>query len=89
VFREVTTGGTVLRVAVVDEELDLVARTRRTSLRYERWVDGSAAVAERVWLTHWYGWAGFEALAAQAGLVAATVVDPDDPSAATVTLRRA
>ena len=89
VFREVVTDGTRLRVSVVDEELDLAARTRRTSLRYERWVDGSVEVAERVWLLHWYSWAGFEALAGEAGLVATTVVEPDDPSAATVTLRRA
>ena len=87
VFREVESDGAVLRCAVIDEELDLAARTRRTTLRYERSVDGALEVAERVWLLHWYTPARFEALAVEAGLEPTTVVDPEDSHAMTVTLR--
>jgi hypothetical protein len=89
VFRESVTGGAVLRVAVVAEEIDVDARTRRSTLRYERSVDGAVETADRVWVLHWYTRAGFEALAGEAGLVPTTVEDADDPAAVTVTLRRA
>lgn len=87
VFRESSSEDGVVRVAVVAEVLDLAARDRRTTLRYERVVDGATEVVEREWLLHWYTRAGFEALAVEAGLEPTTIDDPDDPAAATVTLR--
>ncbi|GLY78633.1 class I SAM-dependent methyltransferase [Actinoallomurus iriomotensis] len=67
--------GAELRVSVVAEERDEVARTQTTLLRYERHRGADRSVAERPWVLHWYSRSGFEALAASAGLTVTAVTD--------------
>ncbi|RKS08862.1 methyltransferase family protein [Nocardiopsis sp. Huas11] len=68
--------GAVLGVSVVSQERDEVARTHTSVLRYERRVGGRRTVEERPWVLHWYTRAGFEALAASAGLAVVSVTGP-------------
>jgi SAM-dependent methyltransferase len=87
--------GAELRVSVVAEERDESARTRTTVLRYERHQGSASTVVDRPWVLHWYTRDGFEQLATAAGLVVASVTDPQGepaPADATdlhVTLRAA
>ncbi|MHA7132229.1 class I SAM-dependent methyltransferase [Oerskovia turbata] len=74
--------GAVLRVGVVAEERDESARTQRSTLRYERVLDGASTVDERVWTMHWHTQDGFRALAAAAGLETVAVQDDDGRHAA-------
>lgn len=69
--------GAILRVGVVAEERDEETRTQRSTLRYERVVNGQATVDERVWTIHWYSPEGFRALAEEAGLDVVAVQDAD------------
>ncbi|MEW1859904.1 class I SAM-dependent methyltransferase [Streptomyces sp. NPDC088194] len=68
-----TDDGAELRVSVVSEERSDAARTQTTLLRYERLRDGESTVADRPWVIHWYTRAGFESLAARAGLSVVSV----------------
>ena len=78
--------GAELRVSVVSEERDEVARTQTTTLRYERHRDGESTIEDRPWLLHWYTRAGFESLAGAAGLGVVSVTDADgSPAAADAT----
>ncbi|MCL2729684.1 MAG: class I SAM-dependent methyltransferase [Actinomycetia bacterium] len=65
--------GAELRVSVVSEERNETERTQTTVLRYERHVRGRSTVVDRPWVMHWYTPAGFEDLAAAAGLVLSAV----------------
>lgn len=69
--------GAVLGVSVVAQERDEVARTHTSVLRYERRTGAGRTVEERAWVVHWYTRAGFEALAAAAGLGVVSVSGPD------------
>ncbi|MFH8407461.1 class I SAM-dependent methyltransferase [Streptomyces sp. NPDC018019] len=69
--------GAELRFSLVAEERDEALRTRTSLLRYERHGAGAPTVVERPWLLHWYTRAGFEELAAAAGLSTVAVTDPD------------
>ncbi|MEV5597431.1 class I SAM-dependent methyltransferase [Streptomyces sp. NPDC052496] len=73
--------GAELRCTLVSEERDETARTRTTVLRYERHGAGGPTVVERPWLLHWYTRAGFEKLAAAAGLRTVSVTDADGNAA--------
>ncbi|WP_028049964.1 trans-aconitate 2-methyltransferase [Cellulomonas sp. URHD0024] len=87
--------GAVIRVSLLHEDYDVVARTRRTRLFYERVRDGVSQTAEREWLLHWHTVDGFRALATSAGLLVQAVLDDDgaragsDATAFTVLLRPA
>lgn len=87
--------GAQLRFSVRSEERDEGKRTQRSVLRYERLADGEHTVLDRTWTLHWHDRAGFEVLAAEAGLATEAVVDPagrpapDDARAFTVLLRPA
>ncbi|MFI6814572.1 methyltransferase domain-containing protein [Nonomuraea sp. NPDC050328] len=70
--------GAELRVSVVSEERDEAARTQVTVWRYERHLDGESTVEDRPWTVHWHTRAGFEALAAEAGLAVAAVESSPD-----------
>jgi SAM-dependent methyltransferase len=73
--------GAELRFSLVSEERDEDTRTQRALLRYERrGVDGNTVV-ERPWLLHWYTRAGFQKLAAAAGLITVSVSGADGDSA--------
>jgi hypothetical protein len=95
-IREATApDGALLRFSVLSEERDEASRTQRSVLRYERLAGGEHTVLDRTWTLHWHDRAGFEALAAGAGLATAAVVDPAgrpapaDATAFTVVLRPA
>lgn len=81
--------GALLSVAVTSEERDEVARVQRSTLRYERVLDGRSTVDERVWTIHWYTRDGFRDLARAAGLEVVEVQDdegrPDAHDASDVT----
>ena len=75
--RETTVAdGAVLGVSVRSQERDEAARTHTSVLRYERRRGAERTVEERAWVVHWYTRAGFEALAAQAGLGVVSVSGP-------------
>lgn len=74
---EVEPDGAVIRVSLLDEDRDPVARTRRTTLRYERVRDGVTETADREWLLHWHTIDGFSRLASTAGLLVETIRDDD------------
>lgn len=80
--------GERLRVTAIRQERDEGARRQTMVLRYEREVGGVTSVVERPWVLHWYGQAEFGALAFDAGLTTAAVLDPDgrpaDDDASTV-----
>ncbi|MET9290783.1 class I SAM-dependent methyltransferase [Streptomyces sp. NPDC003077] len=69
--------GAELRFSIVSEERDETRRTQTAVLRYERHSDEGSTAAERPWLLHWYTRAGFEELAAAAGLGTVSVTDED------------
>ncbi|GAA2169718.1 hypothetical protein GCM10009727_93010 [Actinomadura napierensis] len=71
--------GAELRVSVLAEERDEVARTQTTLLRYERHHGADRSVVERPWVLHWYSRSGFQALAAAAGLTGTAVTDATEP----------
>ncbi|MGW1671323.1 class I SAM-dependent methyltransferase [Streptomyces sp. NPDC002324] len=68
--------GAELRVSIVAERRDEATRTRTTVLRYERHHGADSSVVDRPWVLHWYTRERFEELAATAGLVVASVTDP-------------
>lgn len=70
--------GAELRVSVVSEERNETERTQTTVLRYERHHEGRSTVVDRPWVLHWYSAAGFEDLAAAAGLVLSSVEPSQD-----------
>ncbi|KZM35097.1 class I SAM-dependent methyltransferase [Oerskovia enterophila] len=74
--------GAVLRVGVTAEERDEKTRVQRSTLRYERVLDGLSTVDERVWTIHWYSRDGFRDLARAAGLEVVDVQDDDGHPAA-------
>ena len=74
--------GALLRVGAVAEERDEHARTQRSTLRYERVLDGASTIEERIWTIHWHTQDGFRALAAAAGLETVAVHDGDGDVAA-------
>ncbi|MFD6091657.1 class I SAM-dependent methyltransferase [Oerskovia sp. NPDC060338] len=74
--------GALLSVAVISEERDEVARVQRSTLRYERVLDGLTTVDERVWTIHWYTRDGFRDLARAAGLEVVEVQDDEGRPAA-------
>ncbi|MFJ4106224.1 class I SAM-dependent methyltransferase [Oerskovia enterophila] len=74
--------GAVLRVGVATEERDEAVRVQRSTLRYERVLDGLSTVDERVWTIHWYSRDGFRELARAAGLEVVEVQDDDGHPAA-------
>jgi SAM-dependent methyltransferase len=68
--------GSVMRFSIIAERRDEGARVQETLNRYERAVDGATVASEdRTWLLHWYSQVGFRALAADAGLSVAAVLD--------------
>ncbi len=77
--------GTTLSVTALSEVVDVGARTRTTTLRYERRrldrpeaADAEAdEVAERPWVLHWHEPEAFVAMAARCGLSAALARLPD------------
>jgi SAM-dependent methyltransferase len=78
---DVDEDGAVIRVSLLDEDYDEVARTRRTTLRYERARGGVTETAVREWLLHWHTVDGFRALATSAGLSVVAVVDDEGAAA--------
>lgn len=75
---DVDADGAVIRVSTTGEDYDVVARTRRTMLRYERACDGRTETVDREWLLHWHTVEGFTALCVRAGLRVDAVLDDDD-----------
>jgi SAM-dependent methyltransferase len=73
--------GAELRFSLVSEERDEDTRTQRALLRYERRGADGDTVVERPWLLHWYTLAGFQELAAAAGLVTVSVSGADGGAA--------
>ena len=65
----------------MSEERDEDTRTQRALLRYERRGDDGNTGVERPWLPHWYTLAGFQELAAAAGLITASVSGADGGAA--------
>ena len=77
--------GAVIRVSPISERRDDERRIQETVMRYERITADGHVVEDRPWTVHWHTQEGFRALAADAGLRTAAVLDehgapasPDD-----------
>jgi SAM-dependent methyltransferase len=73
--------GAVLRFAPLSETRDEAARIQTTLLRYERVIDGETESLERAWVLHWHTQNRFGAMASQAGLKVAAVLDANGQKA--------
>jgi hypothetical protein len=78
----VTADGRTMRVTVVSEDRDEVARLQTAVLRYELDTGDERIVEERPWLLHWHTQEGFRQLAGDAGFLVADVVGLDGGPAA-------
>jgi SAM-dependent methyltransferase len=70
--------GRPIRFTPLEVSRDEDTRVQRSVLRYER----GDEVVERTWTLHWHTQGGFRALAEEAGLTAAAVMDPGGGAAA-------
>jgi SAM-dependent methyltransferase len=73
----VTDDGRTMRVTVVAEERDEVARLQTTVLRYELEAGDDRRVEERPWVLHWHTQDGFRQLLGDAGMLVGDVLLPD------------
>lgn len=76
--------GTLMRVTTISSERDEVARRQTSLLRYELIGSAESTVVEREWVLHWHTQESFRALATDAGLRVAAVLDAGgNPAGAT------
>ena len=77
--------GVALRYTPLSEAYDLDHRTRITTSRYERVVDGQSEVADREWIIHWQTPDSMRHLCEGAGLEVVAMIDDDthEPASAT------